>query len=320
MPSDSSARPVGSLSAALAAVVREGERLRAGHDTVDLVLLSPVAREEVDDATAAIRATWRSPIEVVRVGAAPPRPTGTVELRAGPDDPLGVIGARLGTRGDGRTDSSGSDSSGAGRPRVAARLVRDTLTADDRAWARGRDRVLVEWPRRLAAADDSATGRADAVYLDVPGRPPIAVIGAFVRPSAPPLKAGSVVIARWADGAPAAVEESVERGGCLRTVHIGVPDVGDITLTPRFARLVEALVAPCGGAYSGELADDRAVAMLRVGAHADSARDAGARPVAEPSRASLAVRPVSESWLAPWLLGAALIMALIEPVVRRRST
>jgi hypothetical protein len=42
--------------------------------------------------------------------------------------------------------------------------------------------------------------------------------------------------------------------------------------------------------------------------------------VAEPSRASLAARPASESWLAPWLLGAALFMALIEPVVRRRST
>ncbi|HEY2897777.1 MAG TPA: BatA domain-containing protein, partial [Gemmatimonadaceae bacterium] len=57
--SDSNTRsPQGSISAALVAAMRAASSLRADADSVEIVLLSPLAAEEWDAATAAIRLVW----------------------------------------------------------------------------------------------------------------------------------------------------------------------------------------------------------------------------------------------------------------------
>ena len=60
----------GSLSAALAAATRAGVVESATADSVELVLVSPLVREEIDDATARIRGAWPGRIRVVQVRAA----------------------------------------------------------------------------------------------------------------------------------------------------------------------------------------------------------------------------------------------------------
>lgn len=58
----------GSLSSALIAALRTASRMRDGADSLQLVVISPFAREERDAATERIRALWPGRIEVVRVG------------------------------------------------------------------------------------------------------------------------------------------------------------------------------------------------------------------------------------------------------------
>ncbi|MYH51402.1 MAG: hypothetical protein F4139_00470, partial [Gemmatimonadetes bacterium] len=60
----------GSLSSAMIAALRIASRLRDGADSLQLVVISPFAREERDAATERIRALWPGRIEVVRVGGA----------------------------------------------------------------------------------------------------------------------------------------------------------------------------------------------------------------------------------------------------------
>ena len=61
----------GSLSAGLVAALRAGSRIRAGTDSVELVIVSPVASAERDRATAAIRAQWPGRVRIVSVAVAP---------------------------------------------------------------------------------------------------------------------------------------------------------------------------------------------------------------------------------------------------------
>ena len=70
-PRDDSATR-GSLSSALIAALRIASRLRDGADSLQLVVVSPFAREERDAATERIRALWPGRIDVVRAGGAAP--------------------------------------------------------------------------------------------------------------------------------------------------------------------------------------------------------------------------------------------------------
>ncbi len=58
----------GSLSTAMIAALRAASRLRDGADSLELVVISPFAREERDAATERLRALWPGRIEVVRAG------------------------------------------------------------------------------------------------------------------------------------------------------------------------------------------------------------------------------------------------------------
>ena len=89
----------GSLSAALAAAIRAAARVAPRTDSIEMVLVSPLADEEIDDATARIRATWPGRIRVVRVAAATaPSAHGRARgARAAPND---AVAAGLSLRAD----------------------------------------------------------------------------------------------------------------------------------------------------------------------------------------------------------------------------
>src|SRR6185369_12693254 len=57
----------GRLSAALVAATRAGAAVALESDSVELVLVSPLAAQEIDDATAALRTGWPGRIRVVRI-------------------------------------------------------------------------------------------------------------------------------------------------------------------------------------------------------------------------------------------------------------
>ncbi len=211
---------------------RLGPSLAIEADSVELVLVSPLAAHELDAATDSVRARWPGAIRVLRLPARPDsaRPW-TLERVLGADDALGPALTRVSV----------------GRGPTAVRLRRGAPTAADTAFARGGG-ALVQWdsadvsrfgPAALAMGDDVVVATLGRTTLPARGR----------------------AIARWADGSAAAIEEPLD-AGCLRRVAIGVPDAGDLPLRPAFQRVVRGLMAPCGAARSSVPADSATVARL----------------------------------------------------------
>lgn len=123
---------------------------------------------------------------------------------------------------------------------------------------------------------------------------------------------GATVVARWVDGAPAAVERLTSTG-CDRSIAIPIDSVGDLVLRPEFIRLREILTAPCS---------QRGVAASKgfTGATSLSAITAlaGSGKLAP---ASVFPAPLDvQSPLAPWLMGTAMALALVELFVRRKRS
>ena len=223
------ARPArGILSAAFVAARRAGERLAAGADSVRLVLVSPVAAEELDAATEAMRRAWPGGVTLVRVAAAADTAPGRTARLDSPlaDDPLAPALARLGAvRG--------------GHEVRVVRVVRDGAEARTGT-------VLLRW----SLAED-AEFRPDAVTA----------FGAHAATLVAPLArlpldtAGAArVVARWRDGAPAVTERGTG-AGCVRDVGVGLPLAGDLTLRPAFSAFLAVLAEPCGGARGAAVPD-----------------------------------------------------------------
>lgn len=272
----------GVLSAAVVAALRAAPSLRQWADSVELVLVSPLAAEEVDAATDSLRALWAGRARVVRVSPASPTVPDAaprVAVRARPDDPVLAAAALAGVRAD----------------EAPVRIVRDAVTAADSAWAAERGHALVRWP-----ASDTVRGWAGRATADTAGALVIRgseVVAGFARRWRPP--AGRP-IAWWVDGEVAAVERPLG-AGCVRDVTVPAPVVGDEALTAAFQRFVVALAAPCGGA--------RDAAPLPAGA---VRRLAGPGPLYAPPAAV----PAGATPLARWLFLAALALALLELPVR----
>jgi hypothetical protein len=108
-------------------------------------------------------------------------------------------------------------------------------------------------------------------------------------------------VAWWADGTPAATEVS-SGSGCIRHVAVPVPAAGDLVLRASFVGLTRVLVAPCGG--------ERRLAPV------PGNRLVG-RPAATAGPALARAPGGSHRDLAPWLLGAALLLGLVELGLRR---
>ncbi|HUF28969.1 MAG TPA: BatA domain-containing protein [Gemmatimonadaceae bacterium] len=285
----------GSISAALIVAKQAAVQLGERADSVELVLVSPLATEELDAATAAIRATWHGRLRLVTVAARPDSAVGRLEVQAGADDPI-VVAATLLGRSFAGADPGRVPAAAA----PAARIVRRRPVAADSLLANA-GAVVVWWPEDPAALGWPARTNPDTVGAVIAGD--AVVVASFARMVAPP--AGqSTVIARWVDGSPAAIERSLG-AGCVREVAIEVDPVGDLSLRAEMRRLVARLAEPCGGTRLLEPIGDAERAMLAGGGPLLSSR-AIAVPAGE-------VPPA-----VPWLLGAALLLALAEPLARMR--
>lgn len=241
-------------------------------------MLSPITSRELDAATDSIRATWPGGITLVRLEAKVD--SAAMPALERPVSDADVLGPAL----VGRALQASSKS---------VRLVRGALAAEDSAFARGGG-VVVRWDSIGARAlAPSAIAMGDDVLVAALGRDT--------------LKESGTVLARWADGAAAAVERVVGEG-CVRTVGIGVPVAGDLPLSPSFQRIVHGLTDACAGSRVGAGAPVDSSRIARLVARAGAARGSALANGNE--------RPAP---LAPWLLGLALACALSELLLRRRS-
>ena len=277
----------GSLSAAFVAARRAGALAALRADSVELVLISPLSLEEWDAATAAVRAEWPGGARVVGVGLVPPDlERRAVEVRgAGGEDGLTAgLGARRSALGNRNSNS--------------VRVVRGSATAADSVWAAEAGRVLVRWPAARASGEADSAG-ALVMGDDV-------VVGPFARlklPSAERRVPRPAVTARWGDGVPAVTETRFGATSCIRDVGILLPERGDLVLRESFGRVVEGLVAPCGGGRDGRGIGD---SLLRV--LAGSASIATARALARDG--------MGGKWTAFWMLLGALLLMMAEYPLR----
>jgi hypothetical protein len=277
----------GNVSAALIAALRAGSALRDRADSLELVIVSPFSREELDAATDTIRKLWPGKARLVRVAvpvvdtvAAP----SSLAISAAADDPLAVtVGlARSTATASGRIDRGDASSPLSG-------VVSGGSLIDWPASTRPRFAV----PR---AARDTVGGvmAGDAV-----------VVSTFDRQwSFPPDSLrGAEVIARWVDGEPAAVEKP-DGNGCVRSVAIPVTPVGDFVIRHDFVRFVASLTRPCSQITSLIPADPPVVAKLEG--------KGGLAP-----RAAFQPLTNAHSDLAPWLFALAIAAAIAQLFVRR---
>ena len=218
----------GSLSSALVAAHRAIADAPSERARTELVVVSPIVREELDSATATLLALWQGPVRFIRVRAASqPQPL-EWEVRAAGDDP---VRAAL-TAFERRHDGCSPDARAVCTP--AARVVRTAPTRSDSLWARDSGGVLVLWPPAARTLADSQSGIATAQET---------VVAPFQRTSR---LTGGHVLVRWLSGEPAATERAFGRG-CMRDVAISVDPVGDLPLRESFRNIARSLVEPCGG-------------------------------------------------------------------------
>lgn len=286
------------LSAGIIAAVRAAAEIGPYADSVLLSIVAPSG--DADAALTHVRALWPGRAETVNVvpaqraasfgGVAADSPSGVSRrpsVRGAPGDAV-VAGARL---------AGAVLAGGGGAPRGAATmLIRMQPTTSDSAFAREGGTLLV-WPGDTA----SAAGMAPRATPDTIGgfiAGDAAVLYAAARAHVPPQ---GRVVARWIDGAPA-ITEAAHGRGCIRTAAIVIPPSGDLTLRPAFQRAMQALLAPCAVADPRPLSDSTRVLL------------AGEGPLARAGdlRASAARSPAT-----PWLLGLALLLLLLEPLLRR---
>jgi hypothetical protein len=289
VPFDSARR--GSLSTGLAAAFRASASLSRSADSVQLVLISPFVREEIDAATLHLRATWPAGARLVHVRAAAKSTPAARALVAGRMDDAVITGLALA----GLTTVLGSVASTLGS---TVRVQRAELSPADSAWAREAGHAVVHWP---ATPTDAGTWVA---------RPRIDAIGGVVSASGTLVgrfprswMLDGVAIARWADGEPAAVEHATG-GGCIRDVAVLIDQASDLTLHSPFANFARALLAPCGGVVDLAPVDGAMLTSLAGGSSLLPA-------------ALLRDRITERSPFTPWLLALAALLLIAELAMRR---
>jgi hypothetical protein len=285
--------PRSSLSAALATGMRAASSMRGGADSVELVLVSAFASEEFDAATSAIRATWPGRVRLVQL--VPPKPEYEEQVYnevrgSAADDPLRAALALSSSLNTGRihTDS--------------VRIDRGDRQSADTTWTQY-GLTLVRWPAALDSSGFPSRAHADTAgaVLAGEGASRAVVVAPFVRAVDPP---PGRVVARWADGSPAATERKM-MNGCVRDVAIPLPRAGDLVLRESTRRLIAALSAKCEYYGPTTFASDSALAQLR-----------GTGPLV--ATRALESRTAPPGHLTTWLLVAALALLLIEPLLRRQ--
>jgi hypothetical protein len=284
----------GNLSAALIAALRAGSSLRDRAESLELVIVSPFAKEELDAATDSIRALWLGKARIVRVGGSVVDTvpiSGRLEISGDASDPLQVTVALA---------RSAGTASGVVDRRDSAATPAESVSES----AARRSETRIAWPASTRPPGAVQRAPVDTVGGVMAGES--AVVAAFGRRwSYPPDSLGGAeVIARWVDGEPAAVERP-DGDGCVRSVAIPVTPVGDLVIRTDFVRFVGSLSGPCVATASLTPADPGSVGKL-AGIGGFSSREA--------------FQPLTDvrSELAPWLLALAIAAAIGELFVRRR--
>lgn len=263
-----------------AAAQAAARTIARGADSLRFVVLSARPADAVDAATSALRATWPGRVEPVALiaQADTARSPSPQLLPLDATDPLApALRALPVARGAHRV-----------------RVQRGALDASDSVWLNeSPGAVLIHWPRQ---ARDRVS--ADAVTMfDAQG-------GTLVAPLSRMARSEGRVMARWRDGAPAITESQIG-SSCIRSVGVGLPEAGDLTLRAPFRRFLESLVAACGGRRDVALADSQLVTVADAGPLASAADFIG-----EANERSI---------LTPWLLAAALLLLIAEQILRRRQ-
>jgi hypothetical protein len=276
----------GNLSAALIAALRAGSSLRDRADSIELVVVSPFAREELDDATDSVRRLWPGRARLVRAGASAidvARVTPKLEIKSAATDPLQVSASLA------RSDST-----------ATALIVRDVAAGVEN----GSDRAVIDWPSSMRPRGAMARAKSDSIGGVVSGN--ALVVAAFERRWSYPADSlrGAEVIARWIDGEPAAIE-TASAAGCSRSVAIPVTPAGDLVIRNDFVKLVAALSRDC---------ISRRARILAPTAEVEKLKGKGTLAAHGAFQPSGDVR----SDLAPWLIGLAIAAAIAELFVRRR--
>lgn len=278
----------GNLSAALIAALRAGSSLRERADSLELVVVSPFASEELDAVTDSIRKLWPGKARLVRMGQPAvdtENVTGKLEITTDVNDPLRITATLAGKSETGNA--------------LIVRSVAEELQPLNKPGP------LIHWPASPRPRFAVPRAAKDTVGGVMAGE--AAVVSAFERQWTYPPDSlrGGEVIARWVDGEPAAIEKP-DGAGCRRSIAIPVNPVGDLVIRKEFVRLVASLSRPCAQTTSLIPADPAVVAKLE-----------GKGGLA-PRRA---FQPVTDarSGLAPWLFAIAIAAAIAELFVRRRE-
>ena len=284
--------PRGSISTALAAGMRAASALRGEADSVELVLISPFAAEELDASTNAIRAAWPGRIRLVHLSAP----------RAGYREQV-YNEVRNATLGD-PVRASLAFSAGVDTGEIetdSVRIDRGNLASVDTSWTQ-HGLTLVRWPAVIDSSGFPSRAHVDTAGAVMAGKGSrnVVVVSPFVRAVSPP---PGRVVARWADGAPAATERKM-MNGCVRDVAIPLARAGDLALRESTRRLVAALTGPCAEKRDITPASDSAIATLRGTGALVATR-------------ALAANSAPARTLAAALLAAALALLLLEPLLRR---
>lgn len=276
----------GNVGAGLIAAVRAASSLRDRADSLELVIVSPFAGEELDAATDSIRSLWPGRARLIRVAATNPDTAPDerrLEINTAADDPLAVTVqiARTAARGNAIIDRS------------SAASVRKSGGA------------LIVWPASSRPRFAVPRAKIDTVGGVTTGD--ANVVAGFGRQWVfpPDSLRGADVIARWIDGEPAAIEKP-DAQGCVRSVAIPVTPVGDLVIRREFVRLVTSFARPCASVIAIASADPDMVARLE--------RAGGLAP-----RQAFRALDDARSRLAPWLFALAIAAAIAELFVRRRA-
>lgn len=291
----------GNISAAIVVALRQASELRRAADSLELVIISPFAREEIDAATTAVRALWLGRIRLSRVAARSEMASSHVTVRATErnTDPLALVmraRQRQGSAVDGPRTVANESS--------PVRLIRDELQPEDLRWGNRAANTLVHWPAHDTPQGWTARAVNDTVGAVSAG--PSVVVAPFERRfRVAETTRPSRVIARWVDGEPAAIEQRAADGsGCVRSVAIPVPSRGDLILRHAFAELLLVLTQTCGAPETtGVITAAQLTAFRGAGALA--------------ATSSLQPSARTKANLVPWLLAASMLLLLCEQKARR---
>jgi hypothetical protein len=171
--------------------------------------------------------------------------------------------------------------------------------------------VTIRWPTSGAPAQwDAIQDTSGAIAVRG-----VALPGAWLRTArvSPAVLRGAHPIAWWADGNVAALEHTTV-DGCTRDVGLVVPSSSELLLDPAADALFNALMAPCIGARGG-------AATLPAFIRDDSLdRSRGkAAPASAFQQRESGSDNANPTWLAPLLLLVAILLLLLEWILRTRA-